>query len=782
MKLSRLVRPRPHWSLALALMLALGAIAALAGTAAAEGVTGAADDLRTGWYPDEPALTPAAVSGGRFQQVFKASLQGQIYAQPLTADGTLLVVTEDDRAYGLDPNSGGIRWEDQLGTPVNSSEAPIACTDLSPHIGITGTPVIDASGGIAYFVSNSYISGSSGPIAWYMHALRLADGHEASGFPVQISGHAQNLPTVGFEATQELQRPALLLMNGVIYAAFGSHCDKAPYEGWIAGVTTGAQLVTLWASARSGASIWQSGGGLLSDGPGQILLATGNDNGAPGVGDPPKGPGSTPPEGRLGESVVRVHAKPTGGLTATDFFSPFNSAQLDENDVDLGSGAPIALPSPYFGTAAVPHLLVQVGKQGYVYVLNRDRLGGMGQGPGGSDQVVQRLGPYGGVWDGSAVWPGEGGYLYIPGVNGGSDHLRFFKNGVNEATGEPALSLAATSSEAFAFGSGAPIVTSNATTSGSAVVWINRCTHYACSEGELVAYAPVPVGESLHALWRAPLGAATKFSRPDASDGHIYVGNHEGALLAFSGPALTPSTSALDLGSGTLGKPLNGVVTLTNTGTRLTVSAVRPPVAPFQASGLPAVGSELAPGQQISVRVSLDAPSAGSFNGSLGITTEAGETSVALSGSLAQPVPGEAAVAPQGGASASILQGAPALAAGIAGAEVPASLTHLRLIASTSKRARQRRLPDVAYVLSAASSVTLTVERRVVSHHCVRGARTCVHYRPTHVTLSVRGHARANVVALDLADLPAGEYRLSAVAIDSAGKRGSARYLAFSAT
>src|ERR1035437_1071898 len=281
MKLSRLVRPRPRWSLALALMLALGALLALAGTAAAEGVTGAADDLRTGWYADEPALTPAAVTGGGFQRVFKASLQGQIYAQPLTADGTLLVVPEDERAYGLDPNSGAIRWEDQLGTPVNSSEAPIECAALSPHIGITGTPVIDAAGGVAYFVSNSYVSGSSGPIAWYMHALRLADGHEATGFPVQISGHAQNLSGVEFEATQELQRPALLLMNGVVYAAFGSRCEKDPYEGRIAG----AQRRTGGPSARAGASIWQSGGGLVSDGPGQILLATGNDSGAPGEGD-----------------------------------------------------------------------------------------------------------------------------------------------------------------------------------------------------------------------------------------------------------------------------------------------------------------------------------------------------------------------------------------------------------------------------------------------------------------------------------------------------------------
>jgi hypothetical protein len=766
---------------ALALALALAAILALAGAASAAEVTGAADDLRTGWYPDEPALTPALLAGGSFQQVFKASLQGQIYAQPLTADGTLLVVTEDDRAYGLDPNSGAVRWEDQLGTPVNSSEAPIECTGLSPRIGVTGTPVIDASAGIAYFVSNSYVHASSGPIAWYMHAVALADGREVPGFPVQISGEAQNLGGVPFEATQELQRPALLLTEGVVYAAFGSHCDKAPYEGWIAGVKTSGQLVTLWASAHSGASIWQSGGGLVSDAPGQILLATGNDSGAPGEGDPPKGAGSAPPEGRLGESVVRVQAKPGGGLAATDFFSPFNSAQLDEGDVDLGSGAPIALPSPYFGTASVPHLLVQVGKQGYVYVLNRDHLGGMGQGPAGSDQVVQRLGPYGGVWDGSAVWPGEGGYLYIPGVNGGSDHLRFFKNGVNEGTGEPALSLAATSPEEFAFGSGAPIVTSNATKSGSAIVWINRCTVYACGEGELVAYAPVPLGmESLRVLWHARLGAATKFSRPDAAGGHIYVGNHEGALLAFSGPSLTPSPSALDLGSGTVGEPLDGTVTLTNTGTKLKVSAVRAPSAPFQANGLPAPGSELAPGQQITVSVSLQASSAGSFGGSLGLTTEAGETRVALSGSLAPPVPSEPAAAPQGGSGASVLQGPAPLTAPIVSIEAPASLTRLRVLPATSARARRRHRREVAYALSAVSSVSLVVERPVIGRRCLHGAPICLHYVPTHVALMIRGHAQANLDDLDLARLPAGEYRLRAVAIDSAGGRGAARYVAFS--
>ncbi len=179
-------------------------LALLAAGPASADVTGAADNLRTGWYPDEPSLTPALVSGGSFQQVFDRQLQGQIYAQPLVADNTLLVVTEDDLAYGLDPVSGAIRWEREFGAPVNALKPPIECEDLNPHIGITGTPVIDTATNIAYFVSNSYIQGNTGPIAWYMQAVEMGSGKEAPGFPVEIAGEAQNLQGVKFAATQEL--------------------------------------------------------------------------------------------------------------------------------------------------------------------------------------------------------------------------------------------------------------------------------------------------------------------------------------------------------------------------------------------------------------------------------------------------------------------------------------------------------------------------------------------------------------------------------------------------
>ncbi len=129
-------------------------------------------------------------------------------------------------------------------------------------------------------------------------------------------------------------------------------------------------------------------------------------------------------------------------LKATDFFSPYDNALLDETDLDLGSAAPIALPSAYFGTEKAPDLLVQASKEGNMYLLNRDELGGVAKAEG-KDAVVQTLEGYGGVWDGAAVWPGDGGYVYIPSVspggsNGGSSgNLRFFKYGVEAGDTHP---------------------------------------------------------------------------------------------------------------------------------------------------------------------------------------------------------------------------------------------------------------------------------------------------------------------------------------------------------
>jgi hypothetical protein len=773
---------RGFWKVAL---VAAAVVLCYAGSASAE-VTGAADNLRTGWYPDEPALTPASVTPSAFGQAFKTQLNGAIFAQPLIANGTLLVVTEANWAYGLDPVTGAVRWEKNFGAPVKWTEfGSTGCPDIKPTVGITSTPVIDTAKNVAYFVSNRYVSGESGELAWYVHAVDLGTGHEREneGFPVKISGKAENEPTATFEPKQQLQRPGLLMMEGVIYAGFGSHCDYTPYQGWVIGVsTTTGQLTTKWTVSLEGGSIWQSGSGLISDVPGQILLTTANANGTPGKGDPPKGPGNKPPEGKLGESVVRLQVQSKGGLKPIDFFSPSNNAELDEKDLDLGSAAPIALPSQYFGTeTTVPNLLVQPSKTGELYLLNRSNLGGMKQGALETDLVVheQGLGEYGGVWDGSALWPGDGGYIYIPGVskpNTGSenfDHLRYFKYGVEG--GVPKLSPAATGTEEFGFGSGSPIVTSNGTTNGSAVLWTTRCppssetTH--CEKAELSAYRATPVEEKPQRLWTAPIGWAAKFSRPDASGGHIYVGNREGEVFGFSGPALASSANSIEFGSVPLGSRHATEVTFTNTGgITLNVSAPRAPPAPFEAAGLPVGGTAIKPGQSLTVAVAFSPTVPGSFSGSLGFTTQAGEISVALSGStpaLAPTVTAAALLTSQASPTVTLTT------------EPPLVVSNLKLHLLASKSSRHKRKAKVSYTLSAPGGVQFVVYRRTVSHRCKRGVRSCSRYVRTKLSFKVTGSAGRNVVTLDLGQLAPGDYRLAATPIEPSGATATARYLSF---
>lgn len=601
------------------LMLAFTTSAALA-----SGITNSADDLRTGWYPGEAAITPAEVGGGSFGQEWSASVEGQVYAQPLLDKGTLLVATEQNRVYGLDPATGAKQWETTLnGEPWNAAE--IKCGDLAPTVGVTGTPVIDPVTNVAYMTHKAYASGDSGPINWYMDAIELSTGHEKAGFPVELSGTAQNDPSLSFEAQAQLQRPGLLLMEGVVYAAFGSDCDDNSYQGWIFGVTESGTTKARWSdeTAGNGSGIWQSGAGLTSDGPGTILFSTGN-------GATPLSPtlGSEPP-GTLGESVVRVRVQTDGELKATDFFAPSDAATLAEWDADFASGGVTGLPDAYFGTASLPHLAVAVGKDGYVYLLNRDNLGGIGEGPGGSDQVIQRLGPYGGVWSRPGVWPGEGGWVYIPtasdgtSAGGSAGNLRVYQYGVS-GTGAPALSLKGTSSDAFGFSSGAPVITSNGTASGSALVWIEWAPNAWGEGAQLRAYAPVPVEGRPVLLWSAPIGTSAKFATPGVGAGRLYVGTRDGHVLAFGAPVSSPlSGPETAFPPTTIGSSSKETLTLT-ANEELTVEKLASSSAQF-ALGTPSppLPAHLPAGQTISIPVTFSPSAAGPSAATLTATLSA---------------------------------------------------------------------------------------------------------------------------------------------------------------
>jgi iron transport multicopper oxidase len=174
-----------------------------------------------------------------------------------------------------------------------------------------------------------------------MDAPNISTGAERPGFPVQLSGNADNFPSLAFDPETEDQRPGLLLMNGVVYAAFGGNRDITPWQGWIFAVSASSGQITARRADNpegDGAGIWQSGVGLTSDGPGTLLFVTGN-GGSPTV---PASTSSMPDS--FGESVARLNVGTGGTLSAVDFFAPFDDTQLDSYDADFGAGASTRAP------------------------------------------------------------------------------------------------------------------------------------------------------------------------------------------------------------------------------------------------------------------------------------------------------------------------------------------------------------------------------------------------------------------------------------------------------
>jgi hypothetical protein len=666
------------------LCAAVLAAAAAAQAAAPDVTTAGYNNLRDNWDPNEPALGPSAVHSAGFGKLFTTKLSGSVYAQPLVVKGTVIVTTEKANAYGINAASGAIEWSRSFGKPFRAST--IGCSDLKPYLGSTSTPVVDPGTGTVYLTTRLQIGKGVAGGHWYLQALSASTGAELAGFPVEIKGTPSNTPGVLLNEGYSMQRPGLLLLNGVVYVAFASNCDIAPYRGIVAGLSakTGA-LTTMWSDEsgvgtdeNSQAGIWQSGGGLVSNAANRIILASGN-----GVSPTPAA--SNAPPSTLSESLIGLTVGSNGLLTPSQFFSPSNAPTLDQNDEDFGSGGPVALPSEYFGTTSHPRLIVQVGKDGRIFLLDSENMGGFRQGPHSSDQVLQKLGPYGGVWGHPAVYGGQGGWVYVLESAGGG-YLRALSYGLN-GEGAPALTSAATSTESFGYTSGSPLVTSNGTTAGSAVVWgvyTSGATENG-SGGRLRAYAATPTGGTLPLLWSAPIGLASKFSVPTAYEGRVYVGTRNGNLIAF-GPSSAAALQAapgeagsVPVGqSGALSVPVTAAQNLTITGP-ITVAgeegvsgptagnrarkaktasksvrtprvktkrrAVRtagpktpPPTgsAPVAAGVFavqqPPVGTSIASGQSLALALTFTPAHAGPVDGLLSIPTSAGTETVSVSG------------------------------------------------------------------------------------------------------------------------------------------------------
>ncbi len=384
------------------------------------------DNGRAGANLNEGVLTLANVNQNQFGKIFSHAVDGFVYGQPLylgnvaiPGKGThnlVIAATQNDSVYAFDADGGSGANETPLWTvsfinpaagvtTVPSSDT--GCDQITPELGITSTPVIDAATGTLYVVAMTKESGS---YFHRLHALDVSSGAERAGSPVEIqatySGTGEGGSTLVFAPRNYKQRPGLLLLNGVVYTAFSSHCDIGAYHGWLMGYNakTLAQ-VSVYNNTPNGnqGSFWSGGAAPAADANGNIYLVAGN-----GTFDFASGGGD------LGESYIKLSS--AGKLV--DYFAPFNFSSLNDGDVDVGS-AGVVLAGDEAGSAAHRHLLVGAGKEGRIYVLDRDN---MGKWQSGSDsQIVASLpGQIGGLF-GNPAYFNKSVYLC-----GAGDNLKAF--------------------------------------------------------------------------------------------------------------------------------------------------------------------------------------------------------------------------------------------------------------------------------------------------------------------------------------------------------------------
>ena len=498
------------------------------------------DDLaRTGLNSSETQLTPANVNQNSFGKLFSYAVDGKVYAQPLyvsnlaiPGQGThdvLLVATEKDQVYAFDADSnsganGGLLWHVSLGTPAampnnyfGNRYGPYH--DLTPFVGITGTPVIDLSTNTMYV--DAFTNDSTGVYSHHIHALDITTGRDKVT-PVLVQatypgdGVEGDGTTLTFLATQQLQRPALTLLNGTVYVAYGSYADTDPYHGWVLGFDSSSlQLKSVFNTTpnsvdptdpnRGEGAIWQAGAGLASDGS-SLYFMTGNGdfdtnldaNGFPTLQD-------------YGDSFVKLSTA-NSTLTVSDYFTPSNQASLSASDADLGSGGVMLLPDSV-GSAAHPHLMVGSGKQGLAYLIDRDSLGKFDP---NTDNVVQEIGVGGGTWSSPAYFNGN---IYFRGGGGPLEEFSISNAHMTEV---------AHSSGSYANEGGAtPSVSANGTTNG--IVWDVQGGGATDTTAPAILHAfdAVTLTElytSAQAGTRDQIGLFSKFVTPTIADGKVFVG------------------------------------------------------------------------------------------------------------------------------------------------------------------------------------------------------------------------------------------------------------------
>ncbi|MGA2841489.1 MAG: chitobiase/beta-hexosaminidase C-terminal domain-containing protein, partial [Steroidobacteraceae bacterium] len=500
------------------------------------------DLARTGANTRETTLTPANVNVNTFGKLFSTSVDGQVYAQPLylsnvsIGGGThnvVYIATQHDSVYAIDADSGTIYAQVSLippgGTTANSV-SDLNCADITPEVGITGTPVIDPANNILYVVSTAKVNGN---ILQQLHALSTISLAEELDGPVEIDASVPgtapdgNGTTVVFNPVMQNQRAGLALTNGHVVIGFGSHCDSPPYHGWLMSysASTLAQEA-VWNStpdreANGSAEspqggIWMAGGAPPVDANGDLYVTSGNGYWS----------GTTD----FSDTVLKFGPPANNTFPLLDWFTPFD--QGGPGDSDVGSAGPVLFPTPSSGA----QLLAQQGKQGTIYLVNRSNLGHdcanlsspclsadteipeelRGSTPGVLSSPV--------YWNGNVYWQSFAN-LFAWSVDPGSGLI----------SGSP------TSESAQAFALTASIsLSANGTTNG--IVWMMQNT------AELFAFDATNLANVLWTSFQAPdlrdqIDSAVKFEPPTIVNGKVYYGTND-QMVVWGLFGATPTTTA----------------------------------------------------------------------------------------------------------------------------------------------------------------------------------------------------------------------------------------------
>ena len=474
---------------------------------------------RNNWNANESILNPTSVSASNFGKIGSFPVDGQIYAQPLYVSGlqipglgtrdVVYVATMHNSVYAIDagaPQSTTPLWTVNLGPSLPSSEIP-DFDDIVPEIGILGTPVIDPGRAAIYVVAETFEN--QAPV-FRIHALSLADGHEMFSGPTVISatvdGTGNGANTVAFDPQQQLQRPGLALVKGVVYLGFGSHKDQLGWYGWLLGYAASDlrhQIATRNAAPNgNGGSIWQSGRAPAIDASGILYVVTGN--------------GAYDGQANFGESFVKLS---TPNLSILDWYTPNNIDDLNAHDWDLGSSGAVLMPNL--------NLVVGAGKSGELFAVNKNSMGHQAAG-----SPTQRVQASNYPLFTMALWnSNQGPIVYLLDQSGPLYAFRF-------VNGQPQVSpFSQTSPTVYTVFSGIA-VSSNGTAPGTGIVWQTvGDTGTSGVPGSLHAFAATDLSSE---LWnsdmvpgRDQMGRFAKFVAPTVVNGRVYVPTFSNQLVVY---------------------------------------------------------------------------------------------------------------------------------------------------------------------------------------------------------------------------------------------------------